>query len=345
MIQKNIVRLCAVGSLLIALPELVCAETVGVFFNSTGDDQINFAANDVKAALEAESYTVEFKTLAQLNTNYANKKVVIGLSSDSAVTSVLTAQGGTVPGALGEQAYALRTTTTGGLSYWALGGDTNGAMYGGLQIAENISFNGFSGSYTNEEKPYLLNRGMKLNLPLDKRIPTYVGGWSSHSAQEAIPHVWDMTFWKTLIDQQARSRYNLLSVWVHHPFPALVQVADYPNASLPNIQRYDGSIINLNHAQRVAFWREVMKYAHDRGMKFYFFNWNIYVDYASTQYPALTTSASNTNTIDYMYKSMQALLATYPELDGFGITTGDGMSGTCSGKHAVVMGCLWKGGL
>ena len=247
MIKKNILRLRAVGSLLIALPGLVCAETVGVFFNSPTNGQISFAANDVRAALEAQSYTVELKTLAQLNTNYANKKVVIGLSSDSAVTSVLTAQGGTLPGALGEQAYALRTTTTGGLSFWALGGDTNGAMYGGLQIAENISFNGFSGSYNSQEAPLLTYRGMKLNLPLDKRIPTYVGGWSSYSAREAIPHVWEMDFWKTLIDQQARNRYNVLSIWVHHPFPALVSVADYPNASLPNIQRYDGSIISLNH--------------------------------------------------------------------------------------------------
>ena len=31
------------------------------------------------------------------------------------------------------------------MSYWVLGGDDNGAMYGGLQIAENINFNGFTG--------------------------------------------------------------------------------------------------------------------------------------------------------------------------------------------------------
>ena len=129
---------------------------------------------------------------------------------------------------MGTQAYALRTTTTNShLSYWVVGGDAAGAMYGGLQIAENISFNGYSGSYNSQESPFLLNRGMKLNLPLDKRIPTYVGGWSSYSAREAIPHVWEMDFWKTLIDQQARSRYNLLSIWVHHPFPALVNVPEY----------------------------------------------------------------------------------------------------------------------
>jgi hypothetical protein len=103
---------------------------------------------------------------------------------------------------------------------------------------------------------------------------------------------------------------NLLSIWVHHPFPALVKVADYPKASLPNTRRYDGSIIELNHEQRVKFWRDVMTYAHDRGMKFYFFNWNIYVDYASTQYPALTKSPTNSTTIEYTSKSMRALLET-----------------------------------
>jgi hypothetical protein len=64
-----------------------------------------------------------------------------------------------------------------------------------------------------------------------------------------------------------------LSVWVHHPFPALVKLSDYPKACLPRIEGFDGFVKEMDHAQRVAFWREVMRYAHDRGMTFYFFNW------------------------------------------------------------------------
>jgi len=45
-------------------------------------------------------------------------------------------------------------------------------------------------------------------------------------------------------------------------------------------------------------------------MKFYFFNWNIYVDYAKTQYPALTQKPNNLTTIDYMYKSTTVRLKT-----------------------------------
>jgi len=327
---KTMVRIYTMCIMALVMPVMLFAETVGVFFDSNMA-QCKFAAEDVRIALEAQSFTVEMLSLSSLDGSYANKKVVIALATDSSVTNILKSQEGTVPSGLGEQAYGLRTTTTPQTSFWVLGGDANGAMYGGLQIAENITANGFSGTYNSQESPFLLNRGMKLNMPLDKRIPTYIGGWSSTSTMKAIPSVWDMTFWKKLIDQQARYRYNVLSVWVHHPFPALVKLADYPKASLPNIEGFDGFVLNLNHDQRVAFWREVMQYAHSRGMKFYFFNWNVYLDYAKDQYPTLTANGNNLATKDYSYKSMYALIDTYPDLDGFGISAGDGMMGSEQG--------------
>jgi len=313
------------GAILLIFSDKTYGQTVGIFYDMLVS-QHAFAVGDIKSSLEAEGLTVELRDLSTLDGIYAEKKVVIALESNAEVASLLVDQGGSGVSDLGEQAYALRTTTSSSLSYWILGGDDNGAMYGALEMAENISFNGYSGTYNTQETPFMLNRGMKLNLPLDKRIPTYVGGWSSNSAKQAIPAVWDSIFWKTLIDQQARNRYNMLSIWVHHPFPALVKLADYPNASLPSIEGFDGFAINMDHDARVAFWRRIMQYAHSRGMTFYFFNWNVYIDYAEDQYPALTQDRTNTTTKDYMYKSMQALIATYPELDGFGISAGDGMS-------------------
>jgi len=49
---------------------------------------------------------------------------------------------------------------------------------------------------------------------------------------------------ETLIDQQARNRDNLLSVWVHHPFPALVKVPTIPSFVAEHPETY-GSIIEL----------------------------------------------------------------------------------------------------
>jgi hypothetical protein len=333
-----------VGALALGLcmHTLAFAETVGVFSDAT-IGQIQFATGDLKTALAAKGYSVELLPLSSLTAGYANKKVVLANAANSAVTSLLTAQGGAAPTGIGEQAYALRTTSKSQTSYWVLGGDDNGAMYGGLQLAENISLNGIGASYDKQETPFMLNRGMKLNLPLDSRIPTYVGGWTSTSAQKAIPHVWDTTFWMGLLDQQARFRYNVLSIWVHHPFPALVKVADYPLATLPRIEGYkDGFVKEMDITQRIAFWRKIMTYAHNRGFRFYFFNWNVYADYAKDKYPGITESQSNSTTKDYMYKSLTSLIDTYPELDGFGISAGDGMSGTNQEKTTWTWDCFGK---
>lgn len=311
---------------LFAFATVASAEVIGLYFDAD-TPPIAFAALDIEAALQKHQHVVERHPLDALTKAATGKKIILSLAKDKAVADWLADQGGKPAGVLGEQAYALRTATKPGLNYLALGGDAVGAMYGGLQIAEAISSSGLGSQLESEESPFMLNRGMKLNLPLDRRIPTYVGGWSSNSAKKAIPHVWDMSFWKTLIDQQARNRYNVLSVWVHHPFPALVKLPDYPKACLPNIEGFDGFTKALDHDQRVAFWRDVMRYAHSRGMKFFLFNWNIYVDHVADEYPDLSRDPDNKHTIAYMQKCMKALLETYPELDGFGITAGDGMEG------------------
>jgi hypothetical protein len=196
------------------------AETVRLYFDPA-IPQIAFAAGDIKAALEKQKHTVQTHDLAELVKAGPGKKIVLALATDKPCHPALSAQGGK-PVQLVSASLRTAHHNRAGQDLLGVWGWANGVMYGGLQVAENISVGGLEGKFNTEESPFLRYRGMKLNLPLDKRIPTYVGGWSSHSAREAISDVWDMTFWKTLIDQQARNRYNLLSVWVHHPFPALV---------------------------------------------------------------------------------------------------------------------------
>lgn len=325
----NFFKRSAAGAFVLAalvLPTFVYAETICIFFDPAVE-QIKFAAGDVKAALEKNKFTVEMLPVASLKTSYANKKVVIALASDTNVTAALAAQGGSKPAGLGQQAYGLRTTEAPQKSLWALGGDVNGAMYGGLQLAENISFDGLSGKYDGTVSPDFLQRGAKLNLPLDARIPTYSGYIKNTSSQHAVQNVWDMKFWEAWIDQQARNRYNVLSVWVHHPFPALVKVPGYEKACLPGIEGFFGySDPSLTLEKRIEFWRQVMTYAHNRGFSFFFFCWNVCTDYAQDMYPGvITRTEDNPTTQEYLGKCMTALLETYPELDGFGISAGDNM--------------------
>ena len=81
MFKKLFMRICIISLLVLAFPLLVFAETVGVFFDSKVP-QIKFAAGDIRIAFETKGFTVEMLPLNSLRLGYANKKVVVALSSN-----------------------------------------------------------------------------------------------------------------------------------------------------------------------------------------------------------------------------------------------------------------------
>jgi len=309
--------------------KLSAGETVCVFFN-LDTPQHEFAAVDIKTALEAKYYTVDFKDLSMLANNYTGKKVVIALATNTLITKLIKIQGGSAADSLGAQAYALRTTNSPQQSYWVLGGDDNGAMFGGLQIAEYINFNAFSEKYNEEDSPYLKKRGIKFNIPLDKESPTYYYSTDGTSLRLAIHHVWDLEFWKTWFDEMARHRYNVLSLWSPHPFTSMINLEDeYPGIAIQGVISYDKNgnevqVNNLTIDEKVKFWQKVMSYGRDRGFEVYFCTWNIFLSSAEGKH-GLTHDPHNEETKTYIKKCMIKFLETYPDLAGFGITVGERM--------------------
>src|SRR5436190_3832370 len=110
-----------------------------------------------------------------------------------------------------------------------IGGDAAGAMYGGLDIAEAIHLGTLSDLKTGSHQPHIVSRGIKFNIPLDLRTPSYSD--NSSSAQANIPEMWSMEFWHELLDQMARDRFNVLTLWNLHPFPSIVKVPEYPDVA------------------------------------------------------------------------------------------------------------------
>ncbi|MBN2088947.1 hypothetical protein JW964_05015 [candidate division KSB1 bacterium] len=304
-------------------------ETVGVFYNPD-TPQHAFAAGDIKTALEAKDFAVEMKALSSLSKKYQGKKVVIALASNQKIARLLKEQHGNPVNEPGEQAFALRTTIDSQKSYWILGGDDNGAMYGGLQIAENISFHGFEREYNEADSPHLKNRGIKFNIPLDKKAPTYYYSTDAQSHKIAIAHVWDMDFWKTWFDEMARHRYNILSLWSPHPFTSMLNMEDeYPGIAIQGVAGYGENdetiqINDLTIDEKIEFWQKVMKYGTERGFGIYFCTWNIFLTTAEGKH-GLTHHPDNQKTKVYFKKCMIRFLETYPDLAGFGITVGERM--------------------
>ena len=100
----------------------------------------------------------------------------------------------------------------------AVGADIAGLIYGGLDVAEAIRLGTFPELKAGEHRPYIAQRGIKFNIPLDLRTPSYSD--NSDAAQANIPEMWSREFWREFLDEMARHRFNVLSLWSLNPsFP------------------------------------------------------------------------------------------------------------------------------
>ena len=255
----------------------------------------------------------------------------------------------TVDPRLGPQDYRFQTQAGGGIG--VVGGPV-GAMYGGLDLAEAIRLGPDAvralAADPLTHTPFVAERGIKFNLPLDLRTPSYAD--DSDSARANIPEVWSRDFWSAYFDEMARDRYNVLSLWNLHPFPSMVRVPEFPAVALDDVWRsrrplgpatFDLSgrdavppafladrevVKRITIDQKIAFWQEVMRMAADRGISVYIFTWNIF-SYGTGGRYGITDDATNPATIAYLRSSVRALVDTDPLLAGVGFTAGENMKG------------------
>ena len=220
-----------------------------------------------------------------------------------------------------------------------------GAMYGGLDVAEAVRLGTTAGLAPGVRSPHIAQRGIKFNIPLDLRTPSYTD--SSDAAQANIPEMWDREFWRTFLDELARHRYNVLSLWSLHPFPSLVKVPEFPEVALADVWRTrvtlddtfsfagtdmvrpamlaDHEVVKrLSIDEKIDFWRWVMRHAKDRGIDVYVFTWNTFTFGAEGKH-GITNDVENPITKAYFRASVRELIKTYPLLAGLGITAGEGM--------------------
>jgi hypothetical protein len=183
------------------------------------------------------------------------------------------------------------------------------------------------------------------------RTPSY--GDMGDFGQQNIPVVWEMDFWQQQCDEMARNRYNVISVWSENPFPSLVKIPEFPKIALNDVWRTKANIADnydnynlsgrglltpemLNNYEvvkkitidkKIEFWRKVMEYAHNRGIEFYWFTWNIFTYGVEEKY-GIDDRQNNDTTIAYFRSAVRELVLTYPYLTGIGITAGENMQGS-----------------
>ena len=223
--------------------------------------------------------------------------------------------------------------------------EESGMMYGLLDLAD--LWDGAPDETLNREiSPRILRRGIKFNIPLDARTPSYSD--ASDSAFENIAQVWDRQFWETFLDEMALRKFNVLTLWSLSPFPSLVRIPEYPEVALEDVMasnippRPDMSgdhmytpdmepglycVKRITMDEKIGFWRWVMEYAAGRCIRVYIFTWNLFVFGTEGNPYGITCDQGNPVTRDYVYRGAKALLDTYPLLAGFGVTAGEHMAG------------------
>lgn len=320
-------------------------ERCGLFYQS-GVPQTEFAAAEIRAALKDNGDTCTIGPIADLP--QSRQAMRIAIAATAAESKQLAAILGVTPvkTPMAEQSYSIRRKTAGPQTTCAvLSADPAGAMYGGLDLAEAIRLGTLADLKDSDHAPFIARRGIKFNISLDRRTPTYSD--NSDSAQANIPEVWSKDFWHTYFDEMARRRFNVLSLWSLHPFPSIVKVPEYPDVALDDVWGTKGPIdaaFNMNGpemarpfalprvevvkkmtiGQKIKFWQEVMQYAKDRGVDIYWFTWNIFVWGTEGKY-GLTEDGKNPATIAYFRASVRETVRTYPLLAGIGITAGENM--------------------
>jgi len=300
------------------------------------DPQIAFAVRDIKEALQKSGYEFVDRD--------AEFHIIFRLFE---------------PG-MGPQSFRIQKEADRGVCITY--GDSLGAMYGGLELAEMITLGGgLDAVQEKARKPYVFRRGLKFNIPFDARSPSYDD--TGTAAQENIPVMWDFSFWQGFLDTMARNRYNVLTLWTNHPYPGLVKLDKYPGIGYDDVCVLDETVdtgtdrhfnnldiydpnnfkvvkkISLN--EKIVFWNRVFDHAEARGIEIYIFHWNIYTFGAKGKH-GINDNPDNKKTIEYMRYCIGEFLKTYPQVDGIGVTAGEHVDKQLVKKVGGIEQWLWR---
>ncbi len=333
---------------------LASAQIKAVLIYDVSQPAIEFAAGDLRAALTQKGFDVSTATTADTSKHTGPNQIILTTKDSTVVAKP------TLGVDLKNEGFAIRRVQVGNdLRTWVIGNDASGAMYGGLQIADSVKFDGsLQNVGDSTHTASLAVRGIKFNVPLDARSTSYAD--DSTAAQFGIKDVWEMKFWTRFIDQMARSRMNSLSLWSENPFPAIVEYPNETNAQnynfagahLDDVKRYAGITSPTNTdwyraeseyqtsknlesvfptpmtiGKRVKHWQDVMAYAKSRGVAISIITWNIHIDGtrgAITNHN-LKRDYNDPKTKSYFRESVRRLINTYPDLAAIGVTAGEHM--------------------
>jgi hypothetical protein len=220
---------------------------------------------------------------------------------------------------LGREAYQIVPE---GRVITVLGGDWRGLIYGSLALAEELrTGTRLADVAATAEQPHLEFRGIKYNVP-----------WETYRASTALDQhlavAKDLRYWEAFLDMMVANRFNVVSLWNMHPFTFMVRPRNFPEASPWS-------------EEEQAAWRQlyrgIFRLAKERGLDTYIVHWSIFVSKEFSDvhgvakknfYPHYYVDGDTSEIVRrYIRESVTQVLNEYPDLDGIGLSHGEGMAG------------------
>ena len=278
------------------LSGIVLAKNVFLQYNK-GVPQFEYAARKLSDALMERQYTI-----TDAHTNY-----------DFLISLVIN------PDQLGAEAFSI---IPGGKIITIYGGDKRGLIYGTLALVEHLR-NGVPLEKVKREddKPNLEFRGIKFNLPWHTYRP-------SSALDQHYETVRNLKFWEAFLDMMVENRFNVISLWNLDPYTFMIKPKNFPEAS----PWTDKEMAEWQH-----LYHEIFRMAKERGLDTYIVHWNIFVskEFAKAHnvakenfYPHYFVKGDTSEIVRrYMRECVIQVLQEYLNLDGIGISQGEGMAG------------------
>jgi len=273
--------------------------------------QLNFAVVKLEQALREANETPIVYDLA----DFGDKDVLIVADENEAIFLPSATNTPSISPVINEEGFQIARLCSNDRSVLCvIARDETGAMYGTLDLAEQIQMNNSLKNIKEKlSNPRFAFRAIKFNLPWSAYRPSENPAMNLHTQTCR-----DLKFWQCFMDMMAENRFNVLSLWNLHPFPYMIRPKNFPEAC---------SFSDKELAQWQRFWRRLFNMAKERGIETYVVNWNIVVspEFAKAQGVKERNDISDI-VQDYTRQCVTQLIDEYEDLTGLGVTLADWMS-------------------
>ncbi len=289
-------------------------KAITIVISPTAHERVKYGVQKLEQQLKADGYAVSIKSVVDSHTG----NIIVGLLKDASIKSSY-AQGRIhLAKSPGKEGFAINTSSN---NIIVAGADNSGAMYGCLELADEIKANHkLPAKISLVDQPEMVLRGACIGIQKPELLPGR-GTYEYPYTPENFPWFYDKALWLRYLDSMAQNRMNSLYLWSGHPFASLVKVKDYP---------YALEVDEATYQKNVDMYNFLTREADKRGIWVLQGFYNIIVSKPFADHNHLKTQDRNRHIIpiiaDYTRKSIAAFVQKYPNV-GLMLTLGEAMEG------------------